>query len=85
MTDIFDRASEHEANARMDAINRQLRQSGLAGKTVLDSASECVVCEEELPEARRVALPGVQTCVSCQGELERAVNYSGKHRNRGIA
>jgi phage/conjugal plasmid C-4 type zinc finger TraR family protein len=78
MTDIFDRASEHEANARDDAIKRQQRHSSLAGKTVQDSARECAVCECAIPEARRSAVPGVQTCVRCQEDLERAVNYGSR-------
>lgn len=29
------------------------------------SAKECEECEEEIPEARRTALPGIKTCVEC--------------------
>lgn len=31
----------------------------------------CKVCEEEIPEARRRALPGAVTCCSCAEELQR--------------
>lgn len=34
------------------------------------SATHCVECEEELPEARRKAYPGCTMCVECQGEQE---------------
>lgn len=35
---------------------------------------ECVECGDEIPEARRKALPGVTTCVRCQsGRDSRAV------------
>lgn len=30
------------------------------------SAKYCVECDEEIPEARRKAVPGVSTCVACQ-------------------
>lgn len=30
------------------------------------AAIQCRVCGEDIPEARRRALPGVQTCVACQ-------------------
>lgn len=72
MTDLFDRATEREEQDRADALAEQARRAGLDGKTVDDSALVCRVCEEPIPEARRCALPGVQTCVDCQADLERA-------------
>lgn len=73
MTDIFDRATEIEEAQREDALAAQARRAGLAGKTWRDSAALCRVCEEPIPAARRRAVPGVQTCVACQTDLERAV------------
>lgn len=72
MTDIFDRATEREEAAREDALQAQQRRAGLTGKTVADSAWQCTVCGEDIPQQRRKAVPGVQTCVACQTELERA-------------
>ena len=72
MTDIFDRASEVEEIARLDALRDQRRRAGLIGKTVADSAHDCSVCDEPIAEKRRQAVPGVQTCIECQEELERA-------------
>ncbi|EMF5208131.1 TraR/DksA family transcriptional regulator [Enterobacter roggenkampii] len=34
------------------------------------SAEQCSECEEDIPEARRVAMPGCKTCASCQEVLE---------------
>ncbi|MFT8247348.1 DksA/TraR family C4-type zinc finger protein [Roseomonas sp. BN140053] len=34
-------------------------------------ATHCLECDEEIPEARRRALPGVRTCVLCQSALDR--------------
>ena len=31
----------------------------------------CVDCGDEIPEARRRALPGVRTCLRCQSERDR--------------
>ena len=73
MTDIFDRATEHEEQDRADALESQAIRAGLAGKSVDDSAILCSVCDEPIPEERRQALPGVQTCVDCQTDLEKAV------------
>lgn len=70
MTDIFDRATEVEEATREDALDRQRRRSGLSGKTADDSAIVCSECEEPIPDARRQAVPGVQTCVDCQCALE---------------
>ncbi|KMK11698.1 hypothetical protein ABW09_24715 [Pluralibacter gergoviae] len=34
------------------------------------SATECRECGESIPDARRVKMPGVQTCIDCQQEIE---------------
>lgn len=78
MTDMFDMATEREEIARQDALGVQQRRAGLAGKTVEDSALACIVCEEAIVEERRIALPGVQTCTLCQGELERAARVNAR-------
>ncbi len=36
-----------------------------------ESLSHCQLCEEEIPKARRKAIPGVRLCVLCQSELEK--------------
>lgn len=36
-----------------------------------ESASHCLDCEGEIPEARRQAMPGCIRCVSCQNMYER--------------
>lgn len=74
MTDMFDRATEREEQQREDALQAQVRRAGLAGKTVADSATHCCVCESLIPVARRRAVPGVQTCVVCQADIEKALN-----------
>ena len=71
MTDQFDRATEIEEAQREDALAQQAWRAGLAGKTVADSAEACLMCGEPIPEARRLAVPGVQTCVECKRLVER--------------
>lgn len=34
------------------------------------SLSHCEVCDEQIPQARRDAVPGVRLCVVCQTELD---------------
>ena len=36
-----------------------------------ESLTHCELCEEEIPNARRRAIPGVRFCVLCQTELEK--------------
>lgn len=70
MTDVFDRASEREEEFRADALADQERRSrvGLGA----ESATECRICEAPIPVERQSAVPGVQTCIDCQTDLERA-------------
>jgi phage/conjugal plasmid C-4 type zinc finger TraR family protein len=71
MSDIFDRASEQEELTLANALREQQRRAGLAGKTAADSAEVCEDCDEPIPQARRVARPGCQTCIECQSLRER--------------
>ncbi len=36
-----------------------------------EGMSHCMKCGEEIPSARRRALPGARTCVACQVERDR--------------
>ncbi|MBT8068947.1 MAG: DksA/TraR family C4-type zinc finger protein [Xanthomonadales bacterium] len=41
----------------------------------------CEECETLIPEARRVAVPGVRLCVNCQSELDKKqADISGYNR-----
>ena len=71
MTDVFDRATEIEEAQREDALAAQARRAGLAGKTIADSAVDCDLCDEPLPELRRQTIPGVRLCVDCQAGIEK--------------
>ncbi len=77
MTDDIDRAQEREAQMLADALRDQARRSGLAGKTSADSAEFCQArgCGEEIPDARRQKVPGVQFCVACQARREKRGNW----------
>ena len=59
-----------------DAVKRA--RSGLpTGK----SLASCEECGAAIPEARRLAMPGVRHCVSCQTQLdELSVSSSGYNR-----
>jgi len=48
-----------------------------------ESLTHCQECEEDIPEARRKAIPGVRLCVSCQSEFEVQQKKSGNYNRRG--
>lgn len=40
----------------------------------------CVECGEDIPEARRRALPGCRTCIDCQAGRDKQVVFSAINR-----
>jgi phage/conjugal plasmid C-4 type zinc finger TraR family protein len=48
-----------------------------------ESLEECELCGHEIPERRRLALPGVHTCISCQGERDARRTASTGINRRG--
>ena len=45
-----------------------------------ESAKWCATCGDEIPEKRRLALPGVKTCLDCQSARDRTQRSSGINR-----
>lgn len=45
-----------------------------------DGTMQCVECGDEIPEARRMALPGATTCVACQSGRDIRVVHSTFNR-----
>jgi len=74
VSDFYDRAQECEQRQRDEALKIQAARLP-KGK---ESALECHECGEPIPEGRRVAMPGVQTCIHCQTAIEH------RDRQRGI-
>jgi phage/conjugal plasmid C-4 type zinc finger TraR family protein len=59
----------HAIHNNMNAIANVRRQ--LAKQALEPSATECEECGDEIPEARRLAIPGVKLCVFCKEKQER--------------
>lgn len=57
-------------------VRRRLLQSR-------ESAFECEECGEPIPEARRLAIPGVRLCVSCQAEADRSEHAAALYNRKG--
>jgi phage/conjugal plasmid C-4 type zinc finger TraR family protein len=45
-----------------------------------DGELYCQVCGDEIPEARRRAMPGARTCLHCQSGLDRRPALGGINR-----
>ena len=67
MADDVDRAASRTEEMQ-DALAAQARKASLnKGK---QSAEDCSDCGDEIPMGRRLAVPGVGLCVTCQAALE---------------
>jgi phage/conjugal plasmid C-4 type zinc finger TraR family protein len=47
------------------------------------SATHCHDCGESIPEARRLALPGVRLCIACQEKADAEVRHFAGYNRRG--
>lgn len=64
MADIIDTAAEIEELQRNAALSaHRVNRNAI-------SAERCEECDEDIPESRRAAVPGCQTCADCQGVIE---------------
>ncbi|HDT1605140.1 TPA: TraR/DksA family transcriptional regulator [Enterobacter sichuanensis] len=64
MADIIDTAAEIEELQRNAALSAHRVNRNAV------SAEYCAECGEDIPEARRAAVPGCQTCAECQSIKE---------------
>ena len=62
-----------------EELERMRARSGPVGESV----AECVECGEPIPEARRVALPGVKLCIDCQQQRDARPIARGGINRRG--
>lgn len=55
-----------------EAAQQERLQQAIDNRVVYQgvSATECKSCGDDIPEARRQAVPGCCFCVSCQGLME---------------
>lgn len=52
------------------SVNDELARLRARGGPIGESLSHCAECEEEIPEARRLAKPGVKLCIDCQNDRD---------------
>ncbi|MEY8842172.1 DksA/TraR family C4-type zinc finger protein [Cribrihabitans sp. XS_ASV171] len=65
------------------SISDELARMKARRAPVGESLTHCAECEEEIPQARRVALPGVKLCLDCQQERDGAWRSRGGINRRG--
>ncbi|MBB93487.1 MAG: hypothetical protein CML68_02615 [Rhodobacteraceae bacterium] len=71
-------------NEQIEAsISDELARLKAARRPVGDSLTHCAECEEEIPEARRTAIPGVKLCLDCQQDRDSAYKARGGINRRG--
>ena len=65
------------------SINDELARMKARKSPVGESLTHCADCEEEIPEARRRAVPGVKLCIDCMAERDGARTARGGINRRG--
>ncbi|CUH63774.1 DksA-like zinc finger domain containing protein [Thalassovita gelatinovora] len=65
------------------SISDELKRMQARQKPVGDSLTHCADCEEEIPQARREAIPGVKLCIDCQQDRDQAFKPRGGVNRRG--
>ena len=69
--------------AVQDQIDDTVMDAVLAARARIaagEGETHCVVCGEEIPQARRRAMPGARTCVACQSGRDRRTVGAGINR-----
>ena len=65
------------------SISDELARMQDRAKPTGESLTHCAECEEEIPEKRRTALPGVKLCIDCQSERDQSFQARGGINRRG--
>jgi len=69
--------------AVQDQIDDTVRDGVLRARARMpagEGETHCAECGDEIPQARRNALPGVRTCIACQSARDRRPAQFGFNR-----
>lgn len=72
--------------AVQDQIDASVREAVELARSRLpkgESLRHCEECGNDIPQARREAIPGVRLCVACQSELDKSQSAHGGYNRRG--
>ena len=77
-------ARDGAVNEQIEAsIQDELQRLNARAKPMGESLTHCAECEEIIPEARRLAKPGVKLCIDCQQERDATFTPRGGINRRG--
>lgn len=65
------------------SISDELARMKARRVPVGESLTHCAECAEEIPQARREAIPGVKLCIDCMQERDVAFQACGGINRRG--
>jgi len=65
------------------SVNDELARMQARRKPVGESLTHCAECDEEIPEARRQAIPGVKLCIDCMQERDATFKSRPGFNRRG--
>lgn len=71
-----DGAVQEQIDSSIEDAVQRVRQQLPQGP----SAEHCRNCDELIPEGRRLAIPGVQLCITCQSLEAQQTRFSGYNR-----
>ncbi len=74
-----DGAVQKQIDASVDDAVARARQALRKG----EGFTHCEDCGEEIPEARRQAVPGARRCIACQAEADRQYVDHSPYNRRG--
>lgn len=74
-----DGAVQEQIDASVDDAIKRVRQNLPRG----ESLKKCEECDSAIPEARRVAVPGVRLCITCQASLDKTQSANSGYNRRG--
>lgn len=69
--------------AIQDQIDDTVKDAVLSARSRLpigEGTEYCDDCGERIPKARREALAGIRTCISCQSKRDRQIRAAGINR-----
>ncbi len=76
-------AHEGAVQEQIDATVKDAIQRAKSQLPAGESLVQCAECGSEIPEARRVALPGVRLCLACQEAADREQKPISGYNRRG--
>lgn len=77
-------ARDGAVNEQIDAsIRDELQRLQARRAPVGESLTHCAECDEDIPQARRIAKPGVKLCIDCQNDRDGQFLVRGGINRRG--